>query len=139
MSEEKEQMIDGEVFRTFFHENYCEVEYANVKQEFEEIAGQGLSFLFVDGTDFSKITGKNFILYLRSSVYGEFEAIVEEIFDSLNPEITDAVMDVSANMEEQDLVTGIYWETCEKLLKDFLGQLFEEVITKLIQSEIRQG
>lgn len=126
------EMIDKEVFDTFFRENYCELEYAQVKAEFEQVLENGLEEIFIDETDFSKVTEKNFIIYLKSVAYGEFEAIVEEAFDSLNPEITDAVMDVSISMEEQDAVTGIYWDTQEKLLKDFLHILFKDRIATMI-------
>ena len=73
-------------------------------------------------------------MYLRSYIYGEFEAITEEVFDSLNPEIVDAVMDISSTMENQDEITSIYWNTMEELLKNFLGQLFDEKIDAMIKN-----
>lgn len=134
MEEKNAPVIDKEVFDTFFHENYCKVDYENVKKDFEEVIRCDVEELFIDTTDFSKITKKNFIVYLRSYVYGEFEAIMEEVFDSLNPEIADAVMDVSTTMEEQDEITAIYWNTMEELLKKFLGQLFDEKIDAMIKN-----
>lgn len=131
--------VDRDVFNTFFKENYCEIEYSNVRNDFFEIAERGLDELFTDGTDYFKITRKNFILYFRSETYSEFEAIVEEAFDSINPEIMDAVMDVSTTMENEDEITEVYWETCDKLLKDFLGQLFEEKIADMIAKEIKNA
>lgn len=133
MAKENENVIDKEVFDTFFHENYCKVEYENVKPEFEEILTCGVEELFIDTADFSKITKKNFIVYLRSYIYGEFEAVVEEVFDSLNSEITDAVMDVSSTMENQDEITSLYWNMSEQLLKDFLVKLYEEKIEAMIK------
>ncbi len=133
MAKEKAPIIDKEVFDTFFHENYCAVDYENVKSEFENVINCGADELFIDTVDFAKVTKKNFIVYLRSSIYGEFEAIVEEVFDSLNPEIADAVMDVSCTMEEQDEITSVYWSTSEELLKKFLGQLFDEKIEEMIK------
>ena len=134
MEEKNAPVIDKEVFDTFFHENYCKVDYENVKQDFEEVIRCDVEELFIDTTDFSKITKKNFIVYLRSYVYGEFEAIMEEVFDSLNSEIADAVMDVSTTMEKQDEITAVYWNTMEELLKKFLGQLFDEKIEAMIKN-----
>ena len=127
--------IDQNVFNTFFKENYCEVEYSNVRNDFLEIAERGMEELFTDNTDFSKLTRKNFILYLRSETYCEFEAIVDETFDSINPEIADAVMDVSTTMEKEDEITEVYWETCHKLLNDFLGMLYEEKLQGDVPSD----
>lgn len=124
--------MDKEVFDTFFRENYCPLEYKNVQTDFEEVAACGLEYLFTDGTDYSKITEKNFIVYLRSQAYGEFEAIVEEAFDALNPEIVDAVMDLSISSENEDELTAVYWETCEDLLKSFLKELFKTRIAGML-------
>ena len=134
MDKENKQLIDKEVFDTFFRENYCEIEYENVKSDFEEIAARGLEELFTDDTDITRVNEKNFIIYLRSYTYGEFEAILEEVFDSLNPEILDAVMDISDTMEEQAEITAIYWDTCENLLKTFLKELYRTKISKMIEN-----
>lgn len=130
MAEEK---IDKEVFDTFFRENYVEPEYTNVKNEFEEIAERGLAGLFSDEANLDRITAKNFVVYLRSDVYAEFEAIVEEVFDSLNSEIEDAMIDVSSTMEHEDEITETYWDTCGKLLKRFLGQLYADKIDQMVR------
>ena len=61
MAEEKTPVIDKEVFDTFFRESYCELEYAQVKTDFEEIADRGLDELFAQDTDYSKLTEKNFL------------------------------------------------------------------------------
>lgn len=134
MEEKNTPVIDKEVFDTFFHESYCKVDYENVRTDFEEVVNGELTDLFIDTADFAKITKKNFIVYLRSYIYGEFEAITEEVFDSLNPEIVDAVMDISSTMENQDEITSIYWNTMEELLKNFLGQLFDEKIDAMIKN-----
>lgn len=131
MEQKTGQMIDKEVFDAFFRENYCTLEYGNVRNDFEEIAVRGKE-LFVPETDFSKVTRKNFILYLTNEAYCEFEAVVEESFDSLNPEIVDAVMDISTSMQNEDEITGLYWSTCEELLKQFLRTLYEEKLEKEI-------
>jgi hypothetical protein len=123
---------DTEVFHTFFKENYCEIEYRVVRREFLALAERGLDALFADNTDFSKITRKNFVLYLRNEMYCDFEAIVVETFDAVNSEIADAVMDVSLNLEREDEITEVYWETCDSLLKDFLAQLYDEKIAGMI-------
>lgn len=119
--------IDKTVFDTFFHESYCPLEYAQVKNDFMEVA-EDVTDLFVDDCDPAKLTKQNFVLYLTNDAYCEFEGIVEEAFESLNPEIVDAVMDISATTDNADEVTEQYWSTCEKLLSDFLGQLYEQHI-----------
>ncbi len=124
-----EQKIDKEVFDTFFHESYCPVEYVYVKEEFERVASQGMD-IFTEGKSIKEMNRKNFVLYLTNDAYCEFEAIVEESMDSLNSEIVDAVMDVSTTMDNEDEITGTYWKTCEELLRQFLGTLFDEVISK---------
>jgi hypothetical protein len=128
MTEEK----DPEVFHNFFKENYCSIEYKVVRREFLEIAERGLEALFAENTDFSRINRKNFVVYLRSETYCDFEAIVIETFDAINSEIADAVMDVSLNLEREDEITEVYWETCDGLLKDFLAQLYDEKIAGMI-------
>ena len=121
--------IDKEVFDTFFHESYCPLEYKYVKNDFEEAASD-VSALFTDDCDFTKLTKKNFVLYMTSDSYCEFEGIVEEAFESLNSEIVDAVMDLSTTIDNSDEITELYWSTCETLLKDFLGQFYDEFLSR---------
>ena len=141
MSNNKEKneqnIVDKEVFDTFFRENYCQVEYSSVSSDFEEAVDGGLEWLFADGTDFSKVTEENFIIYLRSAAYGEFESIVEDAFDTINPEIMDAVMDVSMTSENEDEITAVYWNTCDDLLKKFLKELYKTKISKLVEEKKR--
>lgn len=125
--------MDAEVFEIFFRENYCPVEYGNVKADFEELADAGIEELFAEDTDFSKITGKNFVVYMDGAAYTEFEQILDDTFDALNPEILDAVMDLSDTTENPDEITEIYWETKSKLLKEFLKNLYDEKLTKMIE------
>jgi hypothetical protein len=129
----EEQKIDKEVFDAFFRENYCALDYADIKSDFEEIAERGLEELFIDSADISKITKKNFIVYMRGNVYGEFEDVIEEAFDSLNPEITDVVIDLSVSSEDAGEITTLYWNTCEDLLKAFLGTLYDRKISKMLE------
>ena len=122
-----EQKIDEEVFDTFFKESYCPVEYKNVKTEFEEIAAVG-NDIFTDSYEARNLTKENFILYLTNDAYCAFEAVVEEAMDDLNPEIVDAVMDVTTTTVNGDEITEQYWKKQEELLKEFLYQLYDEVI-----------
>ena len=94
------EKIRKEVFDKFFTESYCPVEYETVRREFEEIASIG-NDLFADG---------------------------QEAMDDLNPEILDAVMDVTQSQPDGDEITERYWETGRKLLREFLLQLYDEVI-----------
>ncbi len=122
------QMIDREVFETFFRENYVPVEYKNIKAEFEEIAAAG-NDIFTENYQARNLNRDNFILYLTNDAYCAFEAVVEEALDDLNPEIVDAVMDVTATMPNGDEITEKYWSAGEELLKEFLCQLYDETIS----------
>lgn len=122
-----EQKITKEVFDKFFIENYCPVEYATVKKEFEEIAGMG-NDIFTGSYEARNLNRDNFILYLTSESYCDFESIVQEAMDDLNPEILDAVMDVTEAQPDGDEVTERYWDTIRELIHDFLLCLYDEVI-----------
>lgn len=122
-----EQNITKDVFDKFFIENYCPVEYATVKKEFEEIAGIG-NDIFTGSYEARNLNRDNFILYLTSESYCDFESIVQETMDDLNPEILDAVMDVTEAQPDGDEVTERYWDTIRELLHDFLLCLYDEVI-----------
>ena len=124
----KEQRIDKEVFDKFFTESYCEVEYMMVKEDFEKIASIG-NDIFTDNYDARNLKRENFILYLTSDAYCDFEAVVQEAMDDMNPEILDAVMDVTEAQADGDEVTEKYWETQRELLNKFLMQLYDEVIS----------
>lgn len=122
------QKIEKEVFEKFFTESYCAVDYETVKEEFEEIAASG-NDIFTGSYEARNLNRGNFILYLTSDSYCDFEAVVQEAVDDLNPEILDAVMDVTEQQADGDEVTEIYWETQRELLQTFLQRLFDEVIS----------
>ena len=122
------EKIDKEVFDKFFTESYCEVDYDTVKESFEEIASAG-NDIFTGSYEARNLKRENFILYLTSDVYCDFEAAVQEAMDDLNPEILDAVMDITEAQDDGDTVTEKYWETQRELLKKFLLQLYDEVIS----------
>lgn len=124
--------ITKEVFDVFFKENYCEIDYRDVKNEFEEIADRTLEELFTDETDITKVNRRNFVIYLQSDVYCEFEDVLEEVMDAINPEVMDAVMDVSATTSNGDEITEIYWDTKDKLRKDFLALVYDAKIAPKI-------
>ena len=96
-----EQKIDKEVFDKFFTESYCPVDYTTVKEEFEQIASVG-NDIFTGSYEARNLNRGNFILYLTSEAYCDFEAAVQEAMDDLNPEILDAVMDVTEAQEDGD-------------------------------------
>lgn len=122
------KQIEKEVFDKFFTENYCPVEYENVKEDFEKIAADG-NDIFTEGYEAANLNRENFILYLTSGSYLDFEAAVQEAMDGLNPEILDAVMDVTENQTDGDEVTERYWDMGRELLRAFLLRLYDEVIT----------
>ena len=123
------EKIDKEVFDKFFTESYCEVDYATVKESFEEIVSVG-NEIFSGSYEARNLKRENFILYLTSDIYCDFEAVVQEAMDDLNPEILDAVMDITEAQDDGDIVTEKYWETQRELLKKFLMQLYDEVISR---------
>lgn len=129
MKRDTEPKIDKEVFDKFFTESYCPVDYATVKEEFEEIAAAG-NEIFAEGYEARNLNRENFILYLSGVAYCDFEAVVQEAMDDLNPEILDAVMDITESMPEGDVVTEKYWETQRELLKEFLQRLYDEVMSR---------
>ena len=101
------------------------VDYATVREEFYEITADKEE-VFSEELEDKPLTEKNFILYMRSDIYCQLEGCVEDAFEMLNPEITDAVMDISMSMEREDEITAVYWKTLEDLLKQFLKQLYAE-------------
>lgn len=123
------QKIDKEVFDKFFEENYCAVEYDNVREEFEEIAAAG-NDIFTGSYEARNLNRDNFILYLTSDCYCDLEAVVQEAMDDLNSEILDAVMDVTEMQDDGDQVTEKYWDTQRELLHEFLLRLYDDVISK---------
>lgn len=124
-----ENKIDKEVFDKFFTESYCAVDYKTVQKEFEAVANAG-NDIFTGSYEARNLNRENFILYLTSESYCDFEAIVQEAMDDLNPEILDAVMDVTEAQPDGDEITEKYWETQRELLNEFLLRLYDEVISK---------
>ena len=129
--------ITKEVFDTFFHESYCPLEYKQIKNDFEETASAGAD-LFTDDCDPARLTRKNFVLYLTSDAYCTFESIVEDAYDSLNPEIMDAVMDLSMTAANADESAAQYWSTCGELLHRFLLRLYDENLSRQIASWLEE-
>ena len=123
------EKITKEVFDKFFIESYCVVDYTTVKESFEEVASAG-NDIFTGSYEAKNLKKNNFVLYLTSDAYCDFEAIVQEAMDDLNPEILDAVMDITEMQDDGEEVTEKYWETQRELLKDFLGQLYDDVISR---------
>lgn len=124
-----ENKIDKEVFDKFCTESYCAVDYKTVQKEFEAVANAG-NDIFTGSYEARNLNRENFILYLTSESYCDFEAIVQEAMDDLNPEILDAVMDVTEAQPDGDEITEKYWETQRELLNEFLLRLYDEVISK---------
>lgn len=123
------EKITKEVFDKFFIESYCVVDYATVKESFEEVASAG-NDIFTGSYEAKNLKRNNFVLYLTSDAYCDFEAIVQEAMDDLNPEILDAVMDITEMQDDGEDVTEKYWETQRELLKEFLGKLYDDVISR---------
>lgn len=123
------EKIDKEVFDKFFTESYCPVDYETVKEEFEKIAEEG-NDMFTGSYEAKNLNRENFILYLTSDCYCDFESVVQEAMDELNPEILDAVMDLTEAQPDGGEVTEKYWETQRELVHEFLLRLYDDVISK---------
>ena len=122
--------ITKEVFDLFFTENYCPLEYAQVKLDLEELVGDG-SDLLVDGKTLKDVTRKNYVIYMNSDIYCQIEDLIEEAMNELNPEIEEAILDITTTTGNGDEITQMYWDTKDKLMKDFLGKLYDEYLSKL--------
>ena len=122
--------ITKEVFDLFFTENYCPLEYAQVKPDFEDLVGDG-SDLLVDGKTLKDVTRKNYVIYMNSDIYCQIEDLIEEAMNELNPEIEEAILDITTTTGNGDEITQMYWDTKDKLMKDFLGKLYDEYLSKL--------
>ncbi len=125
----KEQRIEKEVFEKFFTESYCPVDYETVREEFIRIAQAG-NDIFTGSYEVRNLNRDNFILYLTSESYCDFEAAVQEAMDDLNPEILDAVLEVTEMQPDGDEITEKYWETQRELLHTFLLHLYDEVLCR---------
>ncbi len=125
----KEQRIEKEVFEKFFTESYCPVDYETVREEFIRIAQAG-NDIFTGSYEVRNLNRDNFILYLTSESYCDFEAAVQEAMDDLNPEILDAVLEVTEMQPDGDEITEKYWETQRELLHTFLLRLYDEVLCR---------
>ena len=125
----KEQRIEKEVFEKFFTESYCPVDYETVCEEFIRIAQAG-NDIFTGSYEVRNLNRDNFILYLTSESYCDFEAAVQEAMDDLNPEILDAVLEVTEMQPDGDEITERYWETQRELLHTFLFRLYDEVLCR---------
>ncbi len=105
----KEQRIEKEVFEKFFTESYCPVDYETVREEFIRIAQAG-NDIFTGSYEVRNLNRDNFILYLTSESYCDFEAAVQEA--------------------DGDEITEKYWETQRELLHTFLLHLYDEVLCR---------
>ena len=132
-SKEPMPKTDKEAFDDFFKENYCELEYKDVRKQFEEVADEGLEYLFEENTDITRLTRKNFIVHMTLDAYGTFEEILEDNIDALNSDISDVVLELGSTNRDAGEITDAYWDTNEELLKKFLRQLYDEKISKMIE------
>ena len=99
------QKIDKEVFDKFLKRVTAP---SNMRRSRRSLSGSHRSGndLFTGSYEARNLNRENFILYLTSDSYCDFEAAVQEAMDDLNPEILDAVMDVTEAQEDGDEITG---------------------------------
>lgn len=87
--------------------------------------------LLVDGKTLKDVTRKNYVIYMNSDIYCQIEDLIEEAMNELNPEIEEAILDITTTTGNGDEITQMYWDTKDKLMKDFLGKLYDEYLSKL--------
>lgn len=121
---------DKALFDEFFKENFCPLDYAQVRAELQEIVGDGYDLL-VDGKRLKDVTRKNYVIYMNSDIYCQIEECIEDAMNELSPDVADMVMDITAEFDNADEITAIYWDEKDKLMKEFLGTLFDEYVSKL--------
>lgn len=122
---------DKESFEAFFQEMYVPIDYKTIQKEMREAAEPGWELFTEEYQQIHHIKKENYILYLTGDAYCTFEEIIENAVDMLNPEVSDAVLEISAGMDYDSSITEIYFDTTEKLLKEMLDCLFDDVFVKL--------
>ncbi len=122
---------DKESFEAFFQEMYVPIDYKTIQKEMREAAEPGWELFTEEYQQIHHIKKENYILYLTGDAYCTFEEIIENAVDMLNPEVSDAVLEISAGIDYDSSITEIYFDTTEKLLKEMLDCLFDDVFVKL--------
>lgn len=122
---------DKESFEEFFQQSYVPVDYQSIRSEMREAAAGGWELFTEEYRQRGVISKKNYVLYMTSDAYCTFEEIVEQAVDELNSGIADVVMEIGNEMEFDNDITEIYFDTTEKLLKEMLDALYDDVLCKL--------
>ena len=121
---------DKESFEEFFKEMYVPIDYKSIREEMREAAKAGWDLFTEEYQQVHHMKKENYILYLTSDAYCTFEEIIENAVDMLNPEVSDAVMEISAGVSYDSSITEIYFDTIETSLKEMLDCLYDDVFAK---------
>lgn len=121
---------DKESFEEFFKEMYVPIDYKSIREEMREAAKAGWDLFTEEYQQVRHMKKENYILYLTSDAYCTFEEIIENAVDMLNPEVSDAIMEISAGVSYDSSITEIYFDTIETSLKEMLDCLYDDVFAK---------
>ena len=121
---------DKESFEEFFKEMYVPIDYKSIREEMREAAKAGWDLFTEEYQQVRHMKKENYILYLTSDAYCTFEEIIENAVDMLNPEVSDAIMEISAGVGYDSSITEIYFDTIETSLKEMLDCLYDDVFAK---------
>lgn len=121
---------DKESFEEFFKEMYVPIDYKSIREEMREAASAGWDLFTEEYQQVHHMKKENYVLYLTSDAYCTFEEIIENAVDMLNPEVSDAIMEISAGVSYDSSITEIYFDTIEKSLKEMLDCLYDDVFAK---------
>lgn len=122
---------DKESFEEFFKQNFIPLDYKSVQNEMREAAAMGWDLFTEEYQQIHRMDKKNYILYMTSDAYCTFEEIVENALDELNSGITDVVMEIGNEIDFDNSITEIYFDTIEQTLKEMLDALYDDVLAKL--------
>ncbi|MCI5620310.1 MAG: hypothetical protein MR355_01895 [Lachnospiraceae bacterium] len=123
---------DKESFEDFFKQTYIPLDYASIRNEMREAAAAGWELFTEEYQMMHRMSKSNYILYMTSDAYCSFEEIVENAVDELNSGITDVVMEIGNEIEFDNNITEIYFDTIEQTLKEMLDALYDDVLGKLV-------
>lgn len=122
---------DKNSFDEFFREMYVPLDYRSIREDMRAAAETGWDLFTEEYQQMHHLKKENYILYLTSDAYCNFEEIVEAAVDMLNPQVADAVMEISAGAGYDSSITELYFDTIDTTLKEMLDALFDDVLVKL--------
>lgn len=125
-------MEETKDFEELFKNTYVPLEYKMLKNDFEEIVKKhSKNFFNDDFPGMESVTRDNYAAYLDMEVYGELEDCLDEAFGTVNQDLLDIVMEIGSNADYDSNAVSIYYDEMDKLMKEFLGILFDTTICRM--------